>query len=132
MPHNSLSPIFLSDLPDYCIGRIDEKCPICFRCEKKAEHMSKHLRRFRLDGGFRPFWKYYQADATVTPSQSLTCSKNGRRKMDSRSTVRSYPTYTENSMGKSMLEYLRTDSVPTLNLKQSFSTLRRFKRRDFS
>ncbi|VDN91257.1 Uncharacterized protein BM_BM7974 [Brugia malayi] len=92
--------------------------------------MGKHLRRFRLDGRFRSFWKYCQADAAVTSSQSYAYAKNSQRKMASRTAVRSYPTYTENSLGKSVLEYLRTDSVPVLNFKQSFSTLRRFKRRN--
>lgn len=54
----------------------------------------------------------------------------GHEKSGSRSTIRSYPTYTEKSLGKSTLEYLRTDSVPAMNFKQSFSTLRRFKRRN--
>uniref|UniRef100_A0A0R3RLW1 Uncharacterized protein n=1 Tax=Elaeophora elaphi TaxID=1147741 RepID=A0A0R3RLW1_9BILA len=132
MPHNGPLPIFSPELPGYCVSRVDEKSSICHHGdhEQKPEYVGKHLRRFRLDGGLRTFWKYCQADATLTSSQSFVYAKNGQRKMGSRIAVRSYPTYTENSIGKSMLEYLRTDSVPVLNFKQSFSTLRRFKRRN--
>uniref|UniRef100_A0A915Q4E3 Uncharacterized protein n=1 Tax=Setaria digitata TaxID=48799 RepID=A0A915Q4E3_9BILA len=114
----------------YEAGKSDEKS-VCYGKEQATEHLGKHLRRIRLDGGFRSFWKYWQADATVTPSQCFTCSKNGQRKMnDSRTAIRSYPTYTESSLRKSMLECLRTDSFPVLNFKQSFSTLRGFKRQN--
>uniref|UniRef100_A0A8R1TPL4 Uncharacterized protein n=1 Tax=Onchocerca volvulus TaxID=6282 RepID=A0A8R1TPL4_ONCVO len=99
---------------------------------KSREVIGKHLRRFRLDDGFRSFSKHCQADTTIMPtSQYFAYAKNDQRKLGTRIAVRSYPTYTENSIGKSMLEYLRTDSVPILNFKQSFSTLRRFKRRNF-
>ncbi|KAL3990746.1 hypothetical protein ACH3XW_33025 [Acanthocheilonema viteae] len=129
MLHNGSLSIFSPELPDCCTSRINEKSIICHR-GPKTEHMNKHLRRFRLDNGFRSLWKYCQTDGTVTSSQSLAYAKNDQRKIGSRTAIRSYPTYTENSLGKSMLEYLRTDSVPVLNFKQSFSTLRRFKRRN--
>ncbi|KAM3727825.1 Transcription initiation factor TFIID subunit [Dirofilaria immitis] len=132
MPHNTSLSIFAPELSGYYISRIDEKSMISHCNDQSTEHIGKQLRRFRLDDGFQSFWRHCQAEDTIMPrsSQYFAYAKNGQRKMGSRTTIRSYPTYTENSFGKSMLEYLRTDSFPVLNFKQSFSTLRRFKRRN--
>ncbi|CAG9529771.1 unnamed protein product [Cercopithifilaria johnstoni] len=132
MPHNGSFSIFLPEPSSgYCISRMDENFTASHRHQQKTEPMNKHLRRFRLDSGFRSLLKSYCHGDTATvvnSSKFIDYDKNGERKIGSRTAVRSYPTYTENSFGKSMSEYLRTDSVPILNFKQSFSTLRRFKR----
>ncbi|VDN02098.1 unnamed protein product [Thelazia callipaeda] len=115
--------------PGYCVARTDEKSIICYHDEQVAEPIGKHLRRIRLDDGFASFCKHWQGDV-MSNSTRRSEFKTNPREVSSRIGIRSYPTYSQSSLGKLTMECFRTDSLPTLNGKQPFSTFRPFKRRN--